>query len=91
MNLPIKNMTRAHAIEYLHSRNIQAVQVSSINDIAQHPQVLSRSLLKTISDSSGIDWKVFNNPMRLLSTPAKVRRVIGDLGETNSSLMKIME
>lgn len=91
MNLPIKDKTRAEAIEYLQSLSIQAVKVSSINDIAQHPQVLSRSLLKTISDSSGIDWKVFNNPMRLLSTPAKVRRVIGDLGETNSSLMKIME
>lgn len=63
-----------------------AVPVLNIDEVLRHPQTVSRGLLKTVPAVDGSQWTVLESPLRLLSTPANVRKAMPPLGAIDQQL-----
>lgn len=76
----IEGLPRASAVQWLE-RNVrsQAAPVLSVREALEHPQTQARGLLKKIV-ANGEDLTVLESPLRLMSTPARVRCAMPRLG-----------
>jgi len=78
----IETTPRAAAVQWLEGKlGARAAPVLSVREALAHPQTQARGLLKTVV-ANGEDLTVLESPLRLTSTPARVRRAMPRLGES---------
>lgn len=84
--LDLAGASRLEAVETLASRGIQAAPVLEVAEVMRAPQCEARGLLKTVSAPDGSTWRVLESPLRLHTTPARVRSAMGRLGLMDAQL-----
>ncbi|SAL01714.1 lipid metabolism-like protein [Caballeronia calidae] len=75
--------TRASVIEQLTSAGINCAPVLSVREAFEHAQTAARQILLRSTSQEGEPWLVLNCPLGLLSTPPRVRSVMGRLAAGN--------
>jgi crotonobetainyl-CoA:carnitine CoA-transferase CaiB-like acyl-CoA transferase len=79
-----RNLTRAEFIALAARAGIGAAPILSVAQAATSAQAIARQLIVYAVDANGIRRPLLNSPMRLKTTPPRVTRPIGKLGEANS-------
>lgn len=82
--------TRDALLEKARRAGLSAAPVCTISEVATSQQVAARKLIVEKSSADGRKWPLLNSPFRLLSTRAVVRRAIGELGEANAELHRLV-
>ncbi|WP_320177908.1 CaiB/BaiF CoA-transferase family protein [Roseovarius pacificus] len=82
--LEAQELDRSCLAARLSSDSDAAVPVLSVGEVLAHPQTIARDLLIERCSADGQRWKVFSSIFRLSRTPASVRSVMSELGETDA-------
>lgn len=81
----IKTFPRATAVQWLERQaRVSAAPVLSVSEVLAHPLTEARGLIKEINGNGEV-ITVLESPIRLMSTPARVRRAMPPLGGVRAS------
>lgn len=76
-----QDLTVAEVVTALRGRGILAEPVIALDDVLEQEQTAARGLILSRATRRGDEWTVLGSPLRLEATPARVRCVMGRLGE----------
>jgi hypothetical protein len=82
--------TRDALVAAAHHAGIAAAPVCTVSEAATSPQAAARKLILEQATADGRTWPLLNSPLRLLRTGAVVQRAIGELGEANEELRRLL-
>jgi crotonobetainyl-CoA:carnitine CoA-transferase CaiB-like acyl-CoA transferase len=82
----VSNMSREAFVETARQAGIICAPVRTVSETALSGQVAARNLIVERSTADGRRWPLLNCPLRLMGTPPRVRRAIGELGEANEEV-----
>ncbi|SAL01688.1 L-carnitine dehydratase/bile acid-inducible protein F [Caballeronia calidae] len=78
--------TRAVFVKSCNERGMRAVPILEISEVVNDTQIRARELLLERS-SVNSTWTVLGSPLKLRSTPPRVRHVIAGLGEDDKTIV----
>lgn len=83
----MKTRTTREWCEELEPLGIPCGPVNTIDQVADHPQIKAREMIKTVRHPEAGDLKVINTPIKLSRTPGKIERACPDLGEHTEEVL----
>lgn len=87
---PRASLTREALVAAVREAGLAAAPVCTVSEVATSAQVAARELILEKSTADGRKWPLLNSPLRLARTRTLVQRAIGELGEANDELRKLV-
>jgi len=83
----MKTKTTVQWIEELSEVGIPCGPINNIEQVANHPQVLARDMIKEISHPRLGKLKLINSPIKLSRTPGGIEGISPDLGQDTEQVL----
>ncbi len=83
----MKTKTTAEWIEELSEVGIPCGPINTIDQVANHPQILHREMIVEVPHPKLGKVKLINSPVKLSRTPARVERTAPELGQDTGQLL----
>lgn len=78
---------RAELVALLSAQGLDAAPVLTVAEVVDDPRTLDRQLIVERPTNDNGSWRVLNSPLRLCSTPPRVRTVMSRLGSDNNQVI----